>query len=74
LPAVIHTVQLTAGSGPRSIAVDPSGAFLFVTLSVANKVAAFRINSATGLLTPLSGSPFDTGSSPLGVAATGLIQ
>jgi DNA-binding beta-propeller fold protein YncE len=74
LPAVNDTVQLTAGSGPRSVAVDPSGMFLFVTLSVANQVAAFRINPATGALTAVSGSPFETGFSPLGVVATGPIQ
>jgi 6-phosphogluconolactonase len=46
------------GSNPASVAIDPSGKFLYVgNLNSAN-VSAFTINSASGALTAVSGSPF----------------
>jgi len=63
-----------AGSGPRSVAVDPSGKFTYVanqcgvTCTVNGNVSAYTIDSTTGALTPVSGSPFAAGSFPLSVA------
>ncbi|HEX7249041.1 MAG TPA: beta-propeller fold lactonase family protein, partial [Burkholderiales bacterium] len=65
---------LPTNSGPRSLVVDPSGKFVYVTLSSIDKVAAFRIDPTSGALTQVNGSPFDTGLTPLGVVATGAIQ
>lgn len=73
-PGPIATLTLTAISNPQSLVVDPSGKFLYVTLSSRNEVAAFRIDSATGALAQVQGSPYQTGSVPLGVIATGPIQ
>jgi 6-phosphogluconolactonase (cycloisomerase 2 family) len=43
---------------PQSIAVDPATKFVFVGSSAAANVSAFTINSATGTLTEVPGSPF----------------
>jgi YVTN family beta-propeller protein len=74
LPALNDTVQLTPSSGPRALTVDPSGKYLYVTLSSMNEVAAFRIDAASGALAQVQGSPYQTGSTPLGLIATGPIQ
>ncbi len=50
------------GSGSGSLAMDPSGKYLYAPYQ--NGVAAFGLNSSTGALTPLQGSPFSDGSSP----------
>jgi 6-phosphogluconolactonase (cycloisomerase 2 family) len=49
------------GNGPFSIAVDPSGMYLYTANSHDNTVSAFSLNAATGALTSVSGSPFATG-------------
>ena len=57
---------------PDQVAIDCSGTFAYVTAKgnglSRNKVWAYRINSATGALTPVAGSPFATGTFPLFVA------
>jgi 6-phosphogluconolactonase len=50
------------GTHPSAIASDSSGAYLYVTDSVQNAAYGFQI--ASGALTPLSGSPYATGSQP----------
>jgi 6-phosphogluconolactonase len=47
-----------------SLAMHPSGQFLYAPDSPANEVVAFAIDSPTGVLTPISGSPFPAGSQP----------
>lgn len=42
----------TVGHTPRSIAIDPTGAYLFQAGQVTANVALFRINTETGKLTP----------------------
>lgn len=58
--------------GPGYLAVDPTGKFLYVgldgTVNANNLVAAFSINSSTGALTAITGSPFMAGNGPLSVA------
>ena len=56
-----------AAFGPRFLAVDPSGRFLFVSPSTNARLLAFVINQATGALTPVAGSPFTTVSAPSGL-------
>ncbi len=62
----------TAGENPVSAAVDVSGRFLFVANNAntanGNSVSAFSIDSNTGVLTPVSGSPFAASPFPLFVA------
>jgi hypothetical protein len=50
------------------VAVGPSGKFAFVVNNISNNVSAYTINSATGALSPVGGSPFPTGSAPIAVA------
>lgn len=47
--------------GDESVAVDPSGKFVYATSDKSNNVAGFSINGATGQLTPLAASPFAAG-------------
>jgi 6-phosphogluconolactonase (cycloisomerase 2 family) len=61
---------LPAGSGPSDGAVLPSGKFLYITNSASDSISVFAINSTSGALTAISGSPFATGSSPWSVAIT----
>ncbi len=50
-----------AGQNPRSVTIDPSGKFLYVANNTSGTVSAYSINSSTGVLTAVSGSPFLTG-------------
>lgn len=52
------------GNGPRSLSVDPSGQFAYVTNSEADSVTAYAISRSTGALTAVAGSPFAAGSFP----------
>jgi 6-phosphogluconolactonase len=60
--------------GPSIMANDPAGKFLYVSLSgtanANNRVAAFTVNSSTGALTPIAGSPVTVGRDPQGLAVT----
>ncbi len=57
-----------AGTGPVSVAVDPSGKFAYVANESSANVSAYTINSTTGALSPVTGSPFAAGSFPFSVA------
>lgn len=56
--------------GDASVAIDPSGRFLYATSVKGNDVAGFAIDGATGQLTPLTASPFAAGVQPYGIATT----
>jgi 6-phosphogluconolactonase (cycloisomerase 2 family) len=56
-----------AGAGPFSVAVDPTGRFVYVANQFSANVSAYSINGATGALTPISGSPFAAGTNPFSV-------
>jgi DNA-binding beta-propeller fold protein YncE len=47
-------------NGPLGIATDNSGKFIYVA-NASNDVSVFSINSGTGVLTPVGGSPFPDG-------------
>jgi 6-phosphogluconolactonase (cycloisomerase 2 family) len=51
-------------SGVNSVTVDPTGKFVYAALNGANAIPAYTINSSTGALTPVIGSPFTAGSVP----------
>jgi Lactonase, 7-bladed beta-propeller/Bacterial Ig-like domain (group 2) len=55
------------GRNPDSICLDPSGRFAYVTNNITNDISAFVVDSTSGSLTPISGSPFATVSSPFTV-------
>jgi len=51
---------LGTNAQPSSIAVDPQGKFVFVSI-VPREMAGFTLDSSTGTLTPIPGSPFAVG-------------
>ena len=62
------------GNQPRTLTVDPSGRFLYVTIPTSSSgfstaVYGYATEALTGTLTPLPGSPFQAGESPIGAAA-----
>jgi hypothetical protein len=61
----------SAGAAPVSVAVDPSGRFVYVANSMSNNVSGFTIDPTNGALTPISGSPFPAGIGPTSVAISG---
>jgi 6-phosphogluconolactonase (cycloisomerase 2 family) len=44
------------------LALDPSGALLYVVNKADNSISGFSVNSSTGMVSPVSGSPFPEGS------------
>jgi 6-phosphogluconolactonase len=56
--------NFAAGNTPHALTVDPSGQFLYTANINRANISAFRIDQATGALTPLAGSPFSTGLDP----------
>jgi 6-phosphogluconolactonase (cycloisomerase 2 family) len=54
--------------GPSALAISGNGQILYVglvgTANANNKIAAFVIDTNTGALTPIPGSPFATGNAP----------
>jgi len=67
-PGSPFPVAGTNSAEPQQIVVDSSGKFVYVNLLTTNQVAGFSIDSSTGALTPVPGSPFATGKGPLGLA------
>ena len=50
--------------GAVSVAVDPSGHFLYAASTSANQITGFSIRPATGILTPLASAALPTGNHP----------
>jgi 6-phosphogluconolactonase (cycloisomerase 2 family) len=62
-----------ADAGPSSVAIDPTGKFAYAPNQNGNftnggDLSAYAINTATGALTAVAGSPFATGTVPEGSA------
>ncbi len=51
-----------------SVTVDPSDHFVYVANDNSNNISAYTIDSDTGALTPVTGSPFASGQGPGSVA------
>jgi len=49
--------QSTRGKKPRSFAIDPTGTYLLAANQDSDSIAVFRIDAASGALTPV-GAPF----------------
>jgi 6-phosphogluconolactonase (cycloisomerase 2 family) len=58
---------VATGQHPFGTAFDPTGSFLYVVNKVDNNISGYSVNSMTGMLTPLSNSPFSAGSGPVGI-------
>jgi 6-phosphogluconolactonase len=48
------------GTGPQQVAVDTAGAYLYVANALSNNISVFSIDSSSGALSPVNGSPFGT--------------
>jgi 6-phosphogluconolactonase (cycloisomerase 2 family) len=67
----------TAGVGPNDIEVDFSGKFVYVAnaeTGLSGDVSVFGIDTASGSLAEVSGSPFAAGYVPGSLVTTGQIQ
>lgn len=53
--------------GSNSVAVDPNGKFLYAAVTQGNDISAYVIDSSSGALTSIPGSPFAAGRSPMTV-------
>jgi 6-phosphogluconolactonase (cycloisomerase 2 family) len=53
------------GNQPQSILVDPRSKFLYITNFRDGNISALNINSSTGALTSINGSPYGAGTGPL---------
>jgi 6-phosphogluconolactonase (cycloisomerase 2 family) len=51
-------------SGVNSVTVDPTGKFVYAAIEEGDDISAFVIDSSTGALTPVTGSPFHAGTTP----------
>ena len=56
--ALSSIADVPAGQHPFGVALDPTGQFLFAVNKVDNTISAYSVNSSTGMLSPLNGSPF----------------
>ena len=61
--AAIVGSPFSAGAGPVSIAIDPTGTLAYVANETGDSISAYSINPSTGTLAAISGSPIATGSS-----------
>lgn len=61
-------VSLGEGTSPVAIAVDQGGQWVYVA-NQTDTTSGFALNPTTGILTPIPGSPFQTGIGALDVAA-----
>ncbi|MGZ5556423.1 MAG: beta-propeller fold lactonase family protein, partial [Candidatus Aminicenantales bacterium] len=63
-------------TGPSSVAVDPSGKYVYVANYWSTNISAFSIKSTTGALTEITGSPFagetNAGGNPAAIAVVRL--
>lgn len=58
----------TGGDSPQGIRVTPDEKFVLVANQATNTVSVFSLDSSTGALAPVAGSPFATGQQPGPVA------
>jgi 6-phosphogluconolactonase (cycloisomerase 2 family) len=64
IAAVPGSPFAAGGVKPASLAIDPTGSYLFVANQDSNNVTGFAITQSTGALAPISGSPFAAGAQP----------
>jgi 6-phosphogluconolactonase (cycloisomerase 2 family) len=58
----------TANSSPNNLTISPSSNFVYVANEDVSLITAFSLDSATGNLTPIPGSPFPAGAGVAGMA------
>ena len=67
MPTPLDGMPFAAGNQPNSVAVDPSGQFVYVANVLGSDISGFTIDASSGELTPVIGSPFTTVASLLSV-------
>jgi 6-phosphogluconolactonase (cycloisomerase 2 family) len=60
--ALMAVSETPTGQHPFGLALDPSGSLLYVVNKADNTISGFSVNSSTGMVLPVSGSPFPEGS------------
>jgi 6-phosphogluconolactonase len=60
--------SIGAGTFPLNVVIDPAGTFAYVANENSNDVSVFSIDSLTGVLTAVAGSPFAAGTESRSVA------
>jgi hypothetical protein len=65
--AVVNS-PFSVGQAPRALVADPTNNFLYVVCETSNQVFAFRIGTATGVLSQLNPFFLGTGSFPVAMA------
>lgn len=63
-PNLTVGIGFASGPFPYAVAVNPAGTFAYVANYGSSSISAYRINAATGALTPVVGSPFHAGLLP----------
>jgi 6-phosphogluconolactonase len=53
----VNSTQIPTKATPRSLVAGPSGKYLYALSDVGNSIDAFTIDTISGSLTPLPGSP-----------------
>jgi len=53
--------EVPTGQHPFGVALDPTGGFLFVVNKADNSISAFSVNSSSGVVSAIGGSPFSGG-------------
>lgn len=56
-----HLGHIPVDKAPSSVVLDPSGQFVATVSSTTDRLMVFRLDSGTGKLTEVPGSPFKTG-------------
>lgn len=68
LSPIAGTSTFATAPGAIDIAADPRGHFIYVAhysaITAQNAISGYRVNPVTGALTPLPGSPFQSGTAP----------
>jgi 6-phosphogluconolactonase (cycloisomerase 2 family) len=64
VPPRTPIAHVGSASQPKLLVMDTAGGFLYVANAGSNNISSFSIDSSTGKLTPVAGSPFFLGFSP----------
>jgi len=67
-PIFINTDDLDCAAEPNDATIDPTGRFFYVADQGCGLISAYSIDSSSGTLTEVMGSPFTAGNQPYGVA------
>ena len=63
----METATISAGGGPNSVTVDPSGRFCYVANYGSGNVSQYSINQSTGQLSALSTATISAGTNPYSI-------